>query len=179
MKTKFINFFAGPGASKTTSSSGLFFELKKRGINSEIIVEYAKEKVWSEDFRSLECQPYITGKQFYRQWRVNGKVEYAVTDSPILLGLVYQGFGCDENWEKAVLYQFGLFDNLNIFLERNSEAHGFQQEGRMQNEQECQELDFKIRNLLDKNNIPYTVLKVEENCKHIEKVLDMLGVYSG
>ena len=176
MKTKFINFFAGPGASKTTSSSGLFFELKKRGINSEIIVEYAKEKVWSEDLRSLECQPYITGKQFYRQWRVNGKVNYAVTDSPIILGIVYQGFGCDENWEKAVLNQFSLFDNLNIFLERNSEAHGFQQEGRTQNEEECKELDRKIKNLLEENHIPYIPLLVEENCNHIEKVLKLLEI---
>lgn len=176
MTTKFINFFAGPGASKTTSSSGLFFELKKRGINSEIIVEYAKEKVWSEDFRSLECQPYITGKQFYRQWRVNGKVEYAVTDSPIVLGIVYQGFGCDVNWEKAVLNQFSLFDNLNIFLERNSDAHGFQQEGRMQDEEECKRLDKQIKNLLDKNNIPYVTLKVENNCAHIDKVLKLLEI---
>jgi hypothetical protein len=171
MTTKFINLFAGPGAGKSTSAAGLFYYLKSQSINSEIIVEVAKEKVWAEDFKSLGCQPYITGKQLYRQWRLNGKVKYAVTDSPLLLGLIYSGFGCDENWEKSVLHQFSLFNNVNVFLKRNSDAHPFQQEGRMQDEDECRLIDEKIKKLLNDNNIPFYEIEVSEDNSHIQQIL--------
>ena len=174
MKTKYLNLFGGPGVSKSTTASGVFFNLKVKHINCEIITEYAKQKVWSEDFKSLGCQPYITGKQLYKQWILNGKVKYAVTDSPLLLGLIYSGFGCDENWEKSVIHQFNLFNNVNVFLKRNSDAHKFQQEGRMQDEKECIEIDQKIKELLTKNNIPFTEIEVSEDCKHVKEILKLL-----
>lgn len=32
MKTKVINFYAGPGAGKSTNAAGLFYEMKKLGF---------------------------------------------------------------------------------------------------------------------------------------------------
>ncbi len=170
-KTLFINLYSGPGSGKSSSALGVTFNLKSRSYNAEYISEVAKQKVWSEDFKSLGCQPYITGKQLYKQWIVDGKVDYAVTDSPLLLGLFYSGFGCNEDWEKSILHQFGLFDNLNILLKRNLDAHPFEQAGRMQNLEECLVIDQKIKDLLDNHSIPYVELEVSENCKHVEEIL--------
>ena len=44
--TLVVNFFAGPGAGKSSMAAGLFAELKFRGVNCELATEYAKDKVW-------------------------------------------------------------------------------------------------------------------------------------
>ena len=45
MKTLVVNLFAGPGAGKTTCAWEIASELKKRGIVTEYVPEYAKELV--------------------------------------------------------------------------------------------------------------------------------------
>ena len=135
-KTLYINFFAGPGAGKSTMAEGLFYRLKRRGINCEYIQEYAKDKTWSEDRQTLLCQPYVTGKQYYRNTRLLNKVDVAVTDSPIITGLLYQGTGCNKNWERWLLDAFNEFDNLNILLVRNTKDHPYNPKGRRQSEDE-------------------------------------------
>ena len=59
-----VNFFAGPGTGKSTHAAMLFAKLKTMNINSELIQEYAKDKTWIRDSKTLEVQPYIAGKQF-------------------------------------------------------------------------------------------------------------------
>ena len=45
-----VNLFAGPGRGKSVMSAEVFALLKKRGINCELIQEYAKSRVWEESF---------------------------------------------------------------------------------------------------------------------------------
>lgn len=40
-----INLFAGPGSGKSTTCAGVFNKLKLAGINCEMALEYAKDKV--------------------------------------------------------------------------------------------------------------------------------------
>ena len=63
MQTYFVNIFAGPGAGKSTLAAGLFWYMKQRGEKCELVREFAKELVWTENFRTLDCRSYVTGKQ--------------------------------------------------------------------------------------------------------------------
>ena len=40
--TKVISFFGSPGTGKSTTSAGLFYEMKNRDISCELVNEYAK-----------------------------------------------------------------------------------------------------------------------------------------
>lgn len=160
METLYVNLFGGPSVGKSTNAARIFAMLKEHGVNAEYISEYAKDKTWSQDYNTLKCQPYVTGKQFYKNFRLMGAVDVAVTDSPCMIGVLYQGFGCTPSWEKWVIESFNLFNNLNILLVRNSEAHPFNPKGRSQTEDQCKELDLKIKDILDKYQIPYHCIEV-------------------
>ena len=170
--TTFINIFAGPGTgkSKSITASLLFSAIRQRGISAELITEFAKERVWAGDKEALNCQPYITGNQIYRQFIVNNKVDYAITDAPILLGAIYRGFGFSAFYEKALLHQFGLFRNTNILLIRNKEK--YEQEGRVQSLEQAVAIDNQIKRLLDINSIPYLQVAMSLDNSHIQSILD-------
>lgn len=158
--TLIVNLFGGPSTGKSTNAAGTFYRMKRSGINCEYIQEYAKDKTWSEDRQTLLCQPYVTGKQFYRTTRLLGKVDVAITDSPIITGLLYQGFGCTPSWEKWAIEAFHEFNNLNIFLVRNPKSHPYNPRGRSQTEDEAKAKDVEMRAILDKYKIPYEVVEV-------------------
>ena len=48
MSALVINLFGGPGCGKSTIAALLFGKLKQNGINCEMALEYAKDKVWEE-----------------------------------------------------------------------------------------------------------------------------------
>ena len=170
-KAVFICLFGGPGTGKSTTAAGLFSKLKIKGYNAELIQEYAKDKVWAEDFHTLSFQPYILGKQLYRQYRVADKVDVAVTDSPVLFSHIYQGFGWVEGSDEVLLKQFNLFRNLNIFLERDTDHHPYNPKGRMQTEEDAKQFDTKILSMLDKFEVPYTKIKVSD--KTVDEIYDL------
>ena len=154
-KTLFINLFTGPGSGKSTTAAGLFFTLKLMNQEAEYVSEYAKDLTWADRIGDLRCQPYVTGKQFYRQYRVNGKVDFALVDSPVLLGIAYGGFGATPEWAQATLSHFHLFENLNIFISRNLDTHPYKTAGRNQTVDEAIEKDQEILAMLKDKNIPY------------------------
>lgn len=155
-----INFFAGPGTGKSTHAAMLFALLKTKNINAELVQEYAKEKTWIRDSKTLEVQPYIAGKQFYRQARLRHDLDVVVTDSPLIQGLAYSGYGVTESFSKWMVEAFNLFDNVNIFLERDSEHHTFNPKGRWQDETAAIQKDKEIKSILNDNGLEFYTVKV-------------------
>ena len=88
-KTKVINFFSGPSSGKSTSAAKLFSELKTEGVNCELVTEFAKDEVWSGNIDRLKDQIHVFGNHHHRFWRLIGKVDLIVTDSPILMSIAY------------------------------------------------------------------------------------------
>ena len=88
-KTKVINFIGGSGAGKSTMAAMTFAELKMRHHSVEYVQEYAKTLVWKELYHELDNQYQVSTEQYNMIKAVDGKVDYIVTDSPLVVGLFY------------------------------------------------------------------------------------------
>jgi DNA replication protein DnaC len=155
--TLVINFFGGPGVGKSTVAAGLFSELKQRGISAELVTEYAKDQVWEESFHTMDNQLFMFANQHHRIWRLLGKVDVVVTDSPMLLSMYY-GADCTDIFRQLVLEEHNKTSSINILLERNKE---YTQTGRIQTEEQATDADNEIKHILIKNNVGFTVLCTE------------------
>ena len=146
-----VNLFAGPGSGKSTTCAGVFAKLKLAGVNCEMALEYAKDKVWEESYKILDDQIYVFGKQLHRIFRLKDKVDVVITDSPLPLSIYYDK---SENpyFSKLVMNQFNQFENINFFIDRDNT---YNTKGRMQTLEEAKAIDVAIYSLLNENNIPY------------------------
>ena len=151
-RTIIVNLIGGPGSGKSTTAAGLYYELKKLNINCEMALEYAKDKVYEESFKTMDDQLYIFGKQYHRMWRLKDSVDVIITDSPLLLSIFYNKTKSNY-FDDLVIEQYNRFNNLLYILQRDGIK--FQQEGRLQNEKESIQIDSSIKNILNKNNIEY------------------------
>ena len=164
------NEFIVHNCGKSTTSSMLFSSLKLDDISCELINEYAKGKVWEGSLNTLDDQLYVFAKQYHRQFIVDNKVDYAVTDSPILLSLFY-GKNKSQTFKDLVLERFNEYDNINIFLIRTK---AFQQAGRQQNEEEAHAIDDAILEILDELGIKYyTVMADDKAHLEIRRILNV------
>lgn len=159
-----INLFSGPGVGKSTTAARVFAELKMKDINCEMALEFAKDKVWEDSFKTLENQIYVFGKQFHRIWRLKDKVDVIICDSPLLNSIIYDSEKENELFHKFIIEQFNKFDNLNFFIERTVE---YRKDGRYQTKEEAIKLDETIRNVLIDNEIYYTSVNVDDAVKKI------------
>lgn len=147
--TTVVNLFGGPGTGKSTTAAHLFAQLKQRNINCELVREYAKDVVWEGRISLLENQVYIFAKQLKRQVDLVGKVDVIVTDSPLLLSMVYND---DPDLHALVLKEYNKFTNVNVMLGREKP---YQPAGRVQTEDEARGLDDTIRRMLTKWDIQH------------------------
>ena len=75
-----VNLCGAPGAGKSTGAAYIFSQLKMKGVNAELITEFAKDKTWENNTTALSNQLYVLGKQYYRIDRCKDQVEVIVTD---------------------------------------------------------------------------------------------------
>ena len=106
-----VNLFAGPGVGKSTTAARVFAELKLKGVNCEMALEFAKDKVWEESFKTMDDQIYIFGKQFHKIWRLKDKVDVIICDSPLPISIVYDKEN-SESFHKLIMEQFNKFINF-------------------------------------------------------------------
>jgi hypothetical protein len=165
---KVINLFGGPGSGKSTTAAGLFFKMKMSGkINSvELVTEFAKDLVYAERLKELkpENQMYITVKQYSRLYRLIDNVDYIITDSPIIQGLLYTPLTYFPSFKPLVKEIFRSFENINIFLNRTKPYRSF---GRTQTEEESDIVSMNIEIFLKDNNISYTTVDGDMNAPGI------------
>lgn len=154
---KVINLFAGPGASKSTLASYIFFKLKINGYNSEIVTEYAKDKTWEKDFSTLSDQLYVTAKQNRKLERLRNQLDVVVNDSPLLLGIHYSMPGyLGGNFEPMIYSLFDTYENINLFIERKKP---YDTRGRTQSEEEAKQIDKKIKSMLINKNYQFDTVE--------------------
>ena len=171
--TLLVNLYAGPGAGKSTGAAYIFAKLKMAGVDCEYVSEYAKDRVWQEDqFPLQHCQLYVTGKQCLKIYRLLGKVDVIVTDSPIAVGAMYT---TEKPYQDVCLYEAKKYKNTyNLFVNR---FKPYNQNGRNQTEEEAKEIDRKIKAFLTDNNLEFKEINgTEEGYNAIVKdIIERLG----
>ena len=132
-----VNLCGAPGAGKSTGAAYIFSQLKMKGINCELITEFAKDKVWEGSRAAFENQLYLFANQYFRMTRCENKVDVIITDSPLLLNLIYntdkERLGDDFN--NLVINLFNSYNNLNYFINR---VEPYNPDGRLHTEEELE-----------------------------------------
>lgn len=169
-----INIFGGPGTGKSVTAAGVFVQLKMAGLNAELATEYAKSRVYEEHWSMFPDQVYIFAQQLRQYHRIEGKVDYIVSDSPLLLSAVYNRWHAEdgrryENLEPLIIEAVNSFHNINIMLERTVP---YQTEGRNQTAEEAAELDQITHRVLSDYDQPIVHLPVDTNT--VDRIMKLI-----
>lgn len=96
----------------------------------------------------------LFSKQFYRLYRLKDKVDFVITDSPLLLSLIYASDADIYPEFSALAFKiFKKLKSVNYILGR---TYAFKKEGRIYTEEQSAIIDGQIHKLLDDNSIYYT-----------------------
>jgi len=165
VKTLVLNLFGGPGTGKSTTAAGVFHQLKLQGVNCEMALEYAKDKVWEDSGHILDNQLHVFGEQFHRIWRLLGKVDVVVSDSPLLNSVLFYK---DENphFRDMVVFEHARLRNLDVLLERTKE---YNPKGRLETEDAAKALDAKIKGILDDRSAFY--INIPANAEAVDQIV--------
>lgn len=177
-KTVIINFFGGPGAGKSTSAAYAYYLLKAEGRNVELVREYVKDWAYEKRVIGTYDQIYFLGKQVRHESMLYGKVDWIVTDSPILMNAYYAGIYCTPNLGTGIksatlsFYRQAVEDghqHFNVMLNRSKPYIG---DGRYQTEEQAKEIDQGVRLMMTELNVP--LIESETTEKDLGEVLNKI-----
>lgn len=173
-----VNAFAGPGAGKTTCCLEIAEKLKKQGYVVEYVQEYAKELVWEKNFSLLDGtqknQLLLLDEQMKRVDRLYGRVDFIITDSPLLLNGIYNK-ELTEDYSKMLSDLTNQYDNFSFFVKRD--LNHYEEEGRLQSLDEAIEKDNEVEEMLNQNHIyygTYTHQTVDKIIKNLQTSLERI-----
>lgn len=164
---KVINLIGGPGIGKSSIAADLFALMKWNDIKVELVTEFAKDLVWEERHMTIRDQLYLFAKQNHKLYRLKGKVDYVINDSPLLLVLAYQPKEYYVQFEPFVREVWDSYTNINISLNR---AGRYQPEGRIHDEQQALYLDNEIRSLFANDKVE--MVNADQNAR--SKILQII-----
>lgn len=188
MTQTLINLFAGPGKGKSTTAAGLFHLMKLRGHSIEYAPEYAKDLAW-EGRVQRATQIELLMNQYLRLERLkrhptsstgerHSKPDYIVTDSPLLMGLVYGKSAPGElppSWPQFLKELHFSFHNVNVFLTGDKP---YKSDGRAHDENGAKILHECIRQMLNREGVhAYPLNYAEDTPEAIYKILDDMKQY--
>lgn len=161
MMTKVINLFGGPGCGKSTTAAHLFALMKHSGYKVELVTEYAKELCYEGTLEEAG-QFTILLEQYRRQNRLKDKVDYIITDSPLLLSLCYGPKV--ESFQQEVLSRYTEFKNIQILLKRVKPYYDY---GRLQNRDQSVQVDSIVKSMLQEYSPQYYINKGNKSAAKI------------
>lgn len=163
-----INLWGAPGSGKSTTAAGLFFLMKINKHKVELVTEYAKDLVWERHETMFENQLSIFSEQNRRLHRlVDHGVDFAITDSPLLLPSFYKPNGYYRGFDSLVAETFHSYNNLNYFLER---VESFEKIGRRHNEEESLAIAVKLQEFMSDHGVNFE--NMEANPLTPQKIFD-------
>jgi len=138
-----IELYAGPGAGKSTTAAGLFNAMKLMGLKVELVTEFAEDLTYGQRLHELGNQLYVLAHQEARQARLQGQVDWVITDSPLLLSNVYvlHSRFDSEAFRETVREASRQYDRVPFFMNRSAD---YQTYGSGQTREEAMGLDEEI-----------------------------------
>ena len=179
-KTTIINLYGGPGTGKSTAAAYFYYLLKLAGKNTELVREYVKDWAWEKRSISTYDQIYFLGKQVRRESLLYGKVDWIVTDSPVMMNMYYAQRYCPRDLSEGVraatlaFYRQAAEDghkHIHILLTRNKP---YLSEGRYQTEEEAKEIDSGIKRLLGQYDLKVPHIECVADEPDLLKLLDRI-----
>lgn len=156
MSALIINLFGGPCTGKSTVAAGVFFELKKKRVQCELVPEVAKALTWENRQQALRNQIYVVGEQMQCIERCTDEVEVIVMDTSLLLGAIYQPPKYPVSFSDALLDLYNQMNNVNYELLR---SFPYDPVGRNQSEEEAAVIDPKVTEWLTKHHVDFDSLR--------------------
>lgn len=101
-------------------------------------------------------------------FRLNDKVDFIITDSPLLNSIIYDKSE-SKYFEKLIVEQHHQFKNLTFFINRPKDT--YQEEGRLQTRKDAEVIDNNIKKMLHRNEIAYVELNCDEAVYYITKMI--------
>lgn len=167
-----LNLFGGPSSGKSVLSCLLFAELKLRQQKTELVKEFAKELVYQDyDMHNLreEDRIYILAEQMRRESMLHGKIDYLITDSPVLIASYYHNNKHSIELAKSLVVE----QDFHFFIERDNSLP-FEKYGRAHDEEESKKIDQEMKNFLNKEGIKFIEISGNPEQK-INQILKILG----
>jgi len=160
--TKVINIIGGPGCDKSLISSAIILYLHLQNKTVETIPDYAKSLVWQQNYEVLKNQYFIAQRQFEMLSLLDGQVQFLITECSLPQVMYYnENYAeniCDIAKTRAqILEWYGQYDNVNIFIERGEKK--YVHTGRFQDEEQARVIDRGLRDVMEREKLPYTVLQ--------------------
>ena len=163
-----INLIGQPGAGKSTLAAGLFYSMKSRRFNVELVTEYTKDALYEKHDFVLEDELLLFSEKYKRIKRLSQSVDWVITDSPLMNSLFYSTeFGAvGDAFFRSVAERF---DNTYVLVRR---VVPYVAHGRMHSEDESDKVANDIRRWLDANGISY--IEVAGDGEGVRLVLEHL-----
>ena len=151
-----INICGAPNSGKSSLASYLFSDLKSKGCNCEIVLEAAKIAIYERTKHKIWNQPLIFGEQLQGLLRVIDEVDVVITDSPIILGIVYTP-DCFSSLKEIIEQAYGYFNNYCYVLPIHDNYHNT---GRRHQKEELNTLQEKILDVVYDNNTKNKIVEL-------------------
>lgn len=169
---KVINFFGGPNARKSTLAAATYVALKEEGKTVDLVREYATYLILAGRQQQLkEDQLSVLAKQHHLQCILRGRVNYAVTDSPLPLNVVYSE-AVPPQFEDLVFGYYNQFDNVNFFLD--VDWNTYIEDNRVHKKDEAMRKHDELLELLVKRHVPFHVLPLGSTTERVKAVMQLV-----
>lgn len=143
-----INLCGGPCAGKSTVMAGVFAKLKEMGMNVEMASEYVKDCIYDGNMYAFHDQIFTFAQQLKKLRQYDGKVDFVVTDAPLIMNHVY-GRGESKEFYSLVDEETSKYNNVYIVLLRGSIK--FNKMGRYHGEDRANDIQKQVEQLADRN----------------------------
>lgn len=153
---KVINLFGEPSVGKSATMFSLAGLLKKQGFSVEISSEAFKEIVYDNNNDKVNTslqvekfggQLYVLAEQNKRLARLDGLVDFVITDCPLPLISYYTPQNYIAGFLEFSINLFNKYDNVNFLLKRN---HLFENNARIHAEEEAKKIAIDLPIFLKK-----------------------------
>ena len=154
----------------------LFYALKLKNKTVEMCPEIIKQWAWDGIKPNQYDQYFLMGQEIKQQSRLLGKVDYAISDSPVMQNSFYNDYlNSKDNLYRPTKDYLELVERdghiiKNFFLFRNKP---FEPKGRYQTAEEADNIAIHLVNYLEMHGMHFPVLNGKDH-ERTEQILEEL-----